>query len=167
MFSIYKAPSSRSVSMIVFLLVAALLFQTLFFQRTTSAEGEAADDNSRLTSTLMEKRGISYTEASNLLTAQDNASSLFDTLQKQRLHNFTGLWIDRNDERVKIGRINNYPTSMTELNSAVSAAKMTDVVDYVTQKYSYTQLEEWAGEISSELKSVDQGKKRMDSQCRH
>jgi len=131
----------------------ALLLAIIFLSNSvSSALGSTAEFSDKkvdpVVESLAKQRGISAAEAAERIAWSEQASKMNDELIEQGAENFGGIWIDRDTDRVQIGVTGDDLT----ITGRVSAYGLSDNVDYVNVKYTFSDLSEKKGDVVKAIK---------------
>lgn len=148
----------------MFLLLGILGVQSFAPQGANFIAAQAApqaDINAPEVKNLSEAKKISATEAQKRITWQNRAADLNDQLQQSMPTNrFAGVWIDENNDRVKVGVVGGLPASDPQkkmISDKITANAIADATDVVTFKYSSVQLDEALDWITDRLADANRG----------
>lgn len=134
-----------SLKILIVAIAFGAIFACNFIQSTVAAETSQNKTSGveGLVNNLTIKHGISREYAEDILHWQDDASEVSDKLTALHSAKFSGVWIDNNDDRIKVGVVeglNENNTAAAKIKSTVDGRPLNKVTDYVPTKYSWDDL---------------------------
>lgn len=137
--------------------VALTLFVALFTNNTNTSAIELSSAqaiDADVVQHLAKERGITLSEAETRISWQDRAYDLNEELDnKLSNESFGGVWVNKDNDRIQIGMLNNTRVSGVEralLVRVVADSKLTDATDYISVERSYQDLKTAQSWISNQ-----------------